>query len=441
MSTMTLSSTVQHCPANSYFADVSQRTQMFNKIHRQTTSLLDAVAAKYGFEAALVMCGNTINEDVSLAFIHTTGAANSFFKTRCCADKDAIIGHLKSHVYNNVSLEIVSDAFNDVQPKEVGGILGHSKEAGEILIVAWTETDEVANEKSDTVTSSDDMLNYIKDGILQLMEALQESKSPIIIGAPPQADSQDTNAQCVYYDGAVDFEGPAHLPPNNARTCIKPHKMYMSKGTTDNAITLSSEEDIGGVVKPAKKSKAKPATLKVTTLNKGKSKYVLVDSSDDEACTADAAPPTNDDVGMTLLTTNGLQIKDDYLAPGPEGKHKANAIVPSHVSKKPALQPRMPDAHIDDPFTDSWHSHIDIELPSPSLKQHILLTPILKTHGEEELTALSTASSNPPPFVLSPCAKEKSSTEQHPPVPPAVPLAPNPMHYQYPFVESNSGSK
>ena len=149
----------------------------------------------------------------------------------------------------------------------------------------------------------------------------------------------------MYYDGTIDFKGPARLPPNNARTCIKPHKMYMSKGTADNAITLSSEEDTGTVVKPAKKSKARPATLKATTLNKGKSKYVPIDSSDDEACTADAAPPTNDDARTTLLATNGHQSKDDYLAPGPEGKRKANAIVPSHASKKPALQPRMPDAH------------------------------------------------------------------------------------------------
>ncbi|KAH0839432.1 hypothetical protein J3R83DRAFT_209, partial [Lanmaoa asiatica] len=54
---------------------VSQCTQMFNKIHRQTMSLLDAVAAKYGFKVALVMCGNTVNEDISLAFVHTTSAA------------------------------------------------------------------------------------------------------------------------------------------------------------------------------------------------------------------------------------------------------------------------------------------------------------------------------------------------------------------------------
>ena len=103
----------------------------------------------------------------------------------------------------------------------------------------------------------------------------------------------------LYYVRAVDFEGPTRLPPNNARTYIKPRKMHISKGTADNAIVLSSEEDMGIVVKPAKKSKAKLATLKVMMLNKGTLKYVPVDnSSDDEAgpafivaCMADVAPP------------------------------------------------------------------------------------------------------------------------------------------------------
>ena len=93
---------------------------------------------------------------------------------------------------------------------------------------------------------------------------------------------------------------------------------------------------------------------------------------------------------------------------------------------------------VDDPFTDSWCSHIDIKPPSPSPERHLPLAPILETHGEEELTASSTASSNPPPFMLSPYAKENSSAEQHPPaIPPAIPLAPNPVHYQCPFIESN----
>lgn len=36
---------------------------------------LEMTAAKHGFEAALVMCGKTVNEDASLGFAHTTAGA------------------------------------------------------------------------------------------------------------------------------------------------------------------------------------------------------------------------------------------------------------------------------------------------------------------------------------------------------------------------------
>ena len=48
---------------------------------------------------------------------------------------------------------------------------------------------------------------------------------------------------------------------------------------------------------------------------------------------------------MPLPTINGLQSEDDYQAPGPEGKRKANTTVLSYVSKKPALQLWRPDVH------------------------------------------------------------------------------------------------
>ena len=114
----------------------------------------------------------------------------------------------------------------------------------------------------------------------------------------------------------------------------------MSKGIADNAITLSSEEDAGATVKPAKKSKvkqAKQAVLKAMTLNKGKFKYVPVDSSDDEACTVDAAPPTNNDVAMMLLTTNGPQSNDDYQ--GPRGSAR-----PTPLSRLTSLK-SLPFSH------------------------------------------------------------------------------------------------
>ena len=35
----------------------------------------DAATAQHGFETALVMCGNVVNEDASLGFAHTTSRA------------------------------------------------------------------------------------------------------------------------------------------------------------------------------------------------------------------------------------------------------------------------------------------------------------------------------------------------------------------------------
>ncbi|KAG9309809.1 hypothetical protein JVU11DRAFT_10185 [Chiua virens] len=75
--------------------------------------MLENESAKHGFEATIIMCGSVANEDASLGFTHTTGGAITFFKTRCCANSTTMIGHLKSHVFNHVSLKTVKEAFGD----------------------------------------------------------------------------------------------------------------------------------------------------------------------------------------------------------------------------------------------------------------------------------------------------------------------------------------
>ncbi|KAH0833422.1 hypothetical protein J3R83DRAFT_12535 [Lanmaoa asiatica] len=91
----------------------SQRSQTFKKIERKIVQILDTAAAKHGFQAAIVMCGNIVDEDTSLAFQHTTRGAIGFWMTRCHAHPTAIVGHLKAHVYDDASLRIVDDAFKD----------------------------------------------------------------------------------------------------------------------------------------------------------------------------------------------------------------------------------------------------------------------------------------------------------------------------------------
>ncbi|KIM66434.1 hypothetical protein SCLCIDRAFT_84582, partial [Scleroderma citrinum Foug A] len=78
--------------------NIAHCMQSFGKIKRQLINLVEGAAAKYGFEAVLVMCGKVVNKDVSLGFAHTTAGAKKFFETRCRSDKHAMIGHLKVHI-------------------------------------------------------------------------------------------------------------------------------------------------------------------------------------------------------------------------------------------------------------------------------------------------------------------------------------------------------
>ncbi|KAG0700476.1 hypothetical protein DFH29DRAFT_774516, partial [Suillus ampliporus] len=98
---------------------IVQRTQTFQKLYKRVGSivsdLLDGAAARQGFEAALVMCGNIVNEDVSLGHVHMMPGAGSFFEKCCQASDHAIIGHMKAHVYNTTSLAAMEQAFKTDQ--------------------------------------------------------------------------------------------------------------------------------------------------------------------------------------------------------------------------------------------------------------------------------------------------------------------------------------
>ncbi|KAG1887685.1 hypothetical protein F4604DRAFT_1916495 [Suillus subluteus] len=90
---------------------IGQCAQVFQRFHRRVTNILDVASSKSGFELATVMCSKIINQDASLGHVHTMPGVTDFFLTRCHADNDTIIGHLKAQVYNTVSLSTVEDAF------------------------------------------------------------------------------------------------------------------------------------------------------------------------------------------------------------------------------------------------------------------------------------------------------------------------------------------
>ncbi|KAG1861007.1 hypothetical protein C8R48DRAFT_774269 [Suillus tomentosus] len=90
---------------------IAQRGQVFQKHYRSVINILESGSARFGFEAAVVLCGKVVNEDGSLGHSYHTPGATGFWETRCHASDDAIIGHLKAHVYNTTSLSVVHEAF------------------------------------------------------------------------------------------------------------------------------------------------------------------------------------------------------------------------------------------------------------------------------------------------------------------------------------------
>ncbi|KAJ2978615.1 hypothetical protein NUW54_g11260 [Trametes sanguinea] len=92
---------------------VAQRTRAFKSCSSRVTNLLDSFEDHHGFSAALVLVGNSVNSDGHLATVHTTRHAERFFEDKCRATTDTIIGHMKAHVYHQVSQVMVSSAWED----------------------------------------------------------------------------------------------------------------------------------------------------------------------------------------------------------------------------------------------------------------------------------------------------------------------------------------
>ncbi|KAG1882250.1 hypothetical protein F4604DRAFT_1678649 [Suillus subluteus] len=94
---------------------IAQRGQAFQRHYRSVMSILQSGSARFGFEAAVVLCGKIVNEDASLGHSYSTSGATGFWETRCRASDDAIIGHLKAHVYNTTSLSAIEEAFPETE--------------------------------------------------------------------------------------------------------------------------------------------------------------------------------------------------------------------------------------------------------------------------------------------------------------------------------------
>ncbi|KAI9573729.1 hypothetical protein HD554DRAFT_2167298 [Boletus coccyginus] len=141
---------------------VAQHVQIFNKVKKRVISMFESESAKHGFKAAIVMCDSIVNEDASLDFTHTTGGTTTFFETRCHANSNMMIRHLKSHVYNHVSVETVKEAFDD------GGNQLKERKADQSLapVALWAP---LAPSDGGEEHINNDIMTSIKDSMIALL--------------------------------------------------------------------------------------------------------------------------------------------------------------------------------------------------------------------------------------------------------------------------------
>ncbi|KIM66833.1 hypothetical protein SCLCIDRAFT_21610 [Scleroderma citrinum Foug A] len=155
-------------------------------------------------------------------------------------------------------------------------------------------------------------------------KALSDSEQPVVIGAPPPADSGHEKAQQMYVNGAIDHDGPPHLPPSKAAMRIKRGVAHKVKATEDDPIIISSSNDSTPIFCTTK-SKAVP--------RKKKAKYILVsDSREDEAAV---------NVNERAVDVGLVGEADTYEEPGSSLKRKAKELQTMHPVKKSACTPEL----------------------------------------------------------------------------------------------------
>ncbi|KAG2120775.1 uncharacterized protein F5147DRAFT_766668 [Suillus discolor] len=204
------------------------------------SATLKSASAKSGFEAAIVLCGKVVNEDGSLSHSYNMpGAAGiQFWKTQCHASDDAIIGHLKAHVYNTTSLaeSQAPEEWNDglkwvklkliKQVAQLGGKCAWDKNfpwkgmssvladanlcikgypANRCLLPSEAHNENSKNKGIGALTQKEIvvLMEALKSGTMQA--SIMASERPIITGIVLPSDWSHT----------------AHIKPSNAATKVK----------------------------------------------------------------------------------------------------------------------------------------------------------------------------------------------------------------------------
>ncbi|KAG0697545.1 hypothetical protein DFH29DRAFT_878605, partial [Suillus ampliporus] len=190
-------------------------------------------------------------------------ATHIFWETRCRASDDAIIGHLKAHVYNGSSLAVVDEAFNDgtclkwvkleliKQVAQLGGKCAWDKNfpwksmpsaltdanlsirgypAHKCLLPGEAHNENSRNKGIGALTQKEIavLVDALKEGTMHVVKvdkthraAVIASERPVITGIAPPSDWPHAGARRLFAKGSTDHHGPARLKPSNAATKVK----------------------------------------------------------------------------------------------------------------------------------------------------------------------------------------------------------------------------
>ncbi|KAG1786881.1 uncharacterized protein HD556DRAFT_1311169 [Suillus plorans] len=252
---------------------VAMRGQEFHKFGTKISGLgrqMDSAAARYGFEAAFVACGKVVNQDGSLGLAHTTPGAEGFWKSRCRADEDTIIGHLKARykAFDEDSIGIDANVRGaSVPPSESLDISKHGIKwikdelhrqidalGGKLTsnkIFPWkTLPSELTRIANLTLKETGIVIAALKAGTMSIKKIAEAkrakvltSECPVVEGAPPAADSVHTAGRRLFVNGKSDRLGALRLKQSTATSIVKGKTSKKASALPASTTSLADESD------------------------------------------------------------------------------------------------------------------------------------------------------------------------------------------------------
>ncbi|KAG7088855.1 hypothetical protein E1B28_012809 [Marasmius oreades] len=83
------------------------RRKAFESIFQRIKALLETSDHRYGFSGVVLLAGNQINEDQSLAHVHTTSKVKTFAEDCCLTTEGRLMGHFRALAFHNLRREML----------------------------------------------------------------------------------------------------------------------------------------------------------------------------------------------------------------------------------------------------------------------------------------------------------------------------------------------